>query len=165
MDEYVVLVNKHDEQIGIAEKLQSHREGLRHRAFSVILTNGSRILLQQRSDKKYHSPGLWANAACGHPRPGESLKAAADRRLNEEIGASCDLNWGAVTQYSAPVGNAMIENEVVHLFFGEYDGPFNLNPDEASDWQWIDRELLYKTGQDANRYTYWLRDYLKKELL
>ncbi len=116
MEEYVVLVDAHDRQIGVGEKMASHREGLRHRAFSVILLNGSNILLQRRSRKKYHSAGLWANAACGHPRPDESLPAAAHRRLAEEMGIRCDLTWRAVTHYEANVGKEMIENEIVHLF-------------------------------------------------
>ena len=165
MEEYVVLVDAHDRQIGVGEKMASHREGLRHRAFSVILLNGSNILLQRRSRKKYHSAGLWANAACGHPRPDESLPAAAHRRLTEEMGIRCDLTWRAVTHYEANVGKEMIENEIVHLFFGNYTGSANPDPDEADDWGWYRLETIRQQIKSANCYSYWLREYFRQRLI
>ena len=165
MDEYVVLVDSNDTEIGVCEKIESHRLGLRHRAFSVILRCGTKILLQQRSYRKYHSPGLWANAACGHPRPNETLSNAAHRRLDEEMGIQCDLTWHAVTHYSANVGRNMIENEIVHLFFGEYDGPVQPDPDEAASWGWYDIQNIRRNIGVDKQYTYWLKDYFRKQLI
>ncbi|MCW8905775.1 MAG: isopentenyl-diphosphate Delta-isomerase [Sedimenticola sp.] len=165
MDEYIVLVDANDQRIGIGEKIASHRKGLRHRAFSVILVNGSNILLQRRSPNKYHSPGLWANAACGHPRPDEHLPAAAHRRLEEEMGIRCDLSWKAVTHYKAKVGQEMIENEIVHLFFGHYSGPANPDPDEAGDWGWYRLETIREQIQASHRYSYWLKEYFRQRLI
>ena len=86
MSEYVILVDENDIEIGRAEKIDAHRRGLLHRAFSVILMRDDEIMLQRRALGKYHSGGLWANAACGHPRPGETLLDGATRRLREEWG-------------------------------------------------------------------------------
>ena len=85
--ENVILVTADNTAIGQAKKLDAHRRGLLHRAFSVFLfdTDGKWVL-QKRAEHKYHSGGLWANACCGHPRPGEDIKDAAERRLYEEIG-------------------------------------------------------------------------------
>ena len=88
----IILVNEHDEAIGTMEKMEAHRKGLLHRAFSVFIKNDAgEILLQQRALDKYHSPGLWTNACCSHPFPGESVEAAAHRRLAEELGFDCEL--------------------------------------------------------------------------
>ena len=90
--EAVVLVDENDLEIGTAEKMQVHRDGRLHRAFSVFVfgSDGS-MLLQQRAAGKYHSPGLWSNTCCSHPRPGETPLAAAHRRLVEEMGFDCPL--------------------------------------------------------------------------
>ena len=85
--ETVILVNKADEPVGRMEKLEAHRLGLLHRAFSVFLINSEgQTLLQQRAAGKYHSPLLWTNSCCSHQREGESNLEAATRRLSEELG-------------------------------------------------------------------------------
>src|SRR5688572_26496497 len=90
--EEVVLVDESDREIGTMEKLEAHRLGCLHRAFSVFIFNSQgEMLLQKRAESKYHSPGLLTNACCSHQRPGESNEAAAERRLFEEMGLSAEL--------------------------------------------------------------------------
>ena len=85
--QHVILVNENDVPIGVMEKMEAHRQAKLHRAFSVFLFNSKgEMLLQQRAFSKYHSPGLWSNACCSHPQPGEETHAAAERRLVEELG-------------------------------------------------------------------------------
>ncbi len=82
--EEVILVDESDTPLGTMEKMEAHRHALLHRAFSVFIFNSKgEMLLQQRAPQKYHSPGLWTNACCSHPRPGEDTKDAAIRRLRE----------------------------------------------------------------------------------
>lgn len=165
MNEYVILVDPNDKELGVCEKIESHTLGLRHRAFSVILTQGEKILLQRRSAHKYHSAGLWANAACGHPRPDESLSSAAHRRLSEEMGITCPLVWKTSTHYRTELGDNMVENEIVHLFFGQYRGPITPDPDEVSDWAWYDLRKLRRKINSSHRYTFWLQEYFRKALV
>ena len=88
-EEQLILVDESNRATGSAGKTAVHRAGLLHRAFSIfIVDDRGRIVLQQRSPKKYHSGGLWANSCCGHPRPGERTIAAARRRLGEELGVT-----------------------------------------------------------------------------
>ena len=49
------------------------------------------MLIQKRALHKYHTPGLLSNTACSHPRNNEIVKRAAERRLKEEMGITCDL--------------------------------------------------------------------------
>src|SRR5688500_8369765 len=120
-NESVVLVNESDEVIGSAPKLDAHRDGLLHRAFSVFIRDhDGRILLHRRADGKYHSGGLWTNACCGHPRPGEETAAAAERRLLEEMGIGTDLAEAGVFTYHASVGAGLMEHEIDHVFSGIY---------------------------------------------
>src|SRR4051812_23899943 len=91
--EEVILVNEQDEATGLMEKMQAHREGALHRAFSIFIFNKkNQMLLQQRAANKYHSGGLWTNACCSHPKPGETIEAAAIRRLKEELGFETSLD-------------------------------------------------------------------------
>ncbi|HXI19583.1 MAG TPA: NUDIX domain-containing protein, partial [Gemmatimonadales bacterium] len=86
-EEQVVLVDRDNRPIGASGKLRAHREGWLHRAFSVfVFDERGHLLLQRRAAGKYHSGGRWSNTCCGHPRPDEDLRAAAERRLNEEMG-------------------------------------------------------------------------------
>ena len=158
----MVLVDAADQQTGVCEKLETHRRGLRHRAFSVIIKNAAgHILLQQRAAEKYHSPGLWANACCGHPGAGEDVRAAAQRRLTEEMGFVCDIYPVRQHSYCADVGGGLTENEFVHVFFGRFEGAVAPNPAEAADYRWWTPDaLLADVAADPNRCSAWIRDYL-----
>src|SRR5690606_38893314 len=85
--DHVILVDTNDHETGTMEKMEAHRKGVLHRAFSVLLFDtAGNVLLQKRSQGKYHSSGLWTNTCCSHPLPGESLEEATRRRLGEEMG-------------------------------------------------------------------------------
>lgn len=160
-EEQVVLVDADDRPLGRAGKLAAHRKNLRHRAISVLVFDpAGRMLLQRRSAVKYHSPGLWSNACCTHPRPGEEPAVAAGRRLREEMGIALPLGFAGLFAYEAPVGPGLWENEVVHVFTGVYDGEVSPDPDEVQDFDW--REVAVLRGDIAahpSRYTPWLRLY------
>lgn len=147
----VILVNEKGEWTGTMDKLEAHRVGALHRAFSVFLFRSSgEMILQRRADGKYHSGGLWTNACCSHPKPGESTLQGARRRLREELGIELqELQPVGHLRYRAEVGNDLIENEWDCLFTGIWDGEFAPEPDEASAVQalpvaevqsWLERE-------------------------
>jgi len=135
MKEEVILVNEQDQQVGVMEKMEAHQKGLLHRAFSIFIFNEKgEMLLQQRAATKYHSGGKWSNACCSHPRPGEELLDAAGRRLKEELGFETGLKKIFEFAYKVEFENGLAENEVDHVFVGEYYGQINLNPEEAQDY-------------------------------
>jgi isopentenyl-diphosphate delta-isomerase len=157
--EAVVLLDALDEEIGVCGKVEAHREGLRHRAFSIfVFDSGGQLLLQQRSPLKYHSGGLWTNTCCGHPRPGESTHTAARRRLKEEMGIECELREVFRFSYRAVLPNGLTENELDHVFVGTCDACPDPDPEEVSDWKRADCATV---AQDLQRnpqdYTVWLR--------
>jgi isopentenyl-diphosphate delta-isomerase len=166
MDERVILVDPEDREVGRAEKLQAHRDGLLHRAISVLVCDGEgRLLLQKRHAGKYHSGGLWSNCCCSHPRPDEPPLAAARRRLVEEMGFACDLTAIGTTLYRAEVGNGLLEHELVHLFAGTYDGPVAPDPREADGFAWVGPdELATDLAARSERYTVWFRHYVASQL-
>ena len=159
--ERVVLVDASDRALGTAPKLEAHRAGYLHRAISVILRDSAgRLLLQKRHAGKYHSGGLWTNACCSHPRPGETTGQAAQRRLAEEMGVSCRLEPLLLVTYRADVGRAMIEHEVVHVFDGLFEGPVRPDPREADGFAWVPaEELRAELARDGQRFTAWFRKY------
>ena len=158
----VILVDAADVQTGTADKLDAHRRGLKHRAISVLVRNADgALLLQRRAAGKYHSRGLWANACCSHPLPGENEAVAARRRLNQEMGVDCALMPLFVTQYRAVVSDGLIEDEVVHVFGGTFDGPVKPDPSEASEWKWITfADLKNDMRARPEIYAVWFRHYL-----
>ena len=92
-----MLIDEADAALGEGEKLDVHRTGALHRAFSVFAFNAAgELLLQRRALGKYHSGGLWTNTCCGHPRPGEATADAARRRLAR--------SWGSAAASCAPPG-------------------------------------------------------------
>lgn len=158
----VVLVDEDDVQIGIAGKLDAHRRGLRHRAISALVHNSKgEFLLQRRATAKYHSGGLWTNACCSHPLPGESTADAAHRRLRQEMGVNCPLQPLFLFSYRAAVPGGLIEDEVVHVFGGAHDGPVEPDPAEVDSYKWIalpDLRADLRARPDA--YTVWFRHYV-----
>ena len=159
MEEQVILVDDQDQQVGIMEKLEAHRKPTLHRAFSVFVFNSSgQMLLQKRAMSKYHSPGLWTNACCSHPRPGESPEAGANRRLREELGFSTDLRKIFHFIYSADFENGLHEYEYDHVYVGDYDGDINPDPGEVSEtrFMWMNevREALQRNPEE---FTVWFK--------
>jgi len=156
--ELLILVDETDREIGLLEKMRVHEEGLLHRAFSVFVFNSrGELLLQQRAKDKYHSPGVWSNTCCSHPRAGETTAAAASRRLNEEMGFTCDLEFAFSFTYKASFENGLTEYEFDHVFVGYSDDiPFP-NPSEVHDWKYMTLEQL-KTNLQNNPedYSVWL---------
>jgi len=157
----VILVDKKDKLIGFEEKLKAHREGKLHRAFSILIFNSKdEILIQQRAKTKNHSPGLWSNACCSHPKPDESSEIAARRRLKEELGIESNLKEIFSFIYRAKSGQ-WIEHEFDHVFLGKFDGNPRPNKEEVEDWRWINfKELKRELKEVPQKYTFWFKKIL-----
>lgn len=148
--EMLVLVDENDTQIGVAEKMQVHKQGLLHRAFSVFIirpnasdSNEHEILLQQRNINKYHCGGLWTNTCCSHPREHETIVAAAERRLQEEMGLQLELQTIGNFIYRAEFNNGLIEHEYDYVLLGLYNNSnFAINIAEVQDYKWIAFSVL-----------------------
>jgi len=156
-EERVVLVNTADIEVGTAPKLQAHRTGALHRAISVfVFDSGGKMLLQRRAEGKYHSGGLWSNTCCSHPRPGESVAAAARRRLREEMGMDCELEPSFTFVYRADLDGGLTEHELDHVFVGTTDDSPEPDPDEVGGWRWAEpREVAQEMETAPERFTAW----------
>ncbi len=155
----VILVDKNDVQIGTMEKMEAHKQGLLHRAFSIFIFNSNgEFLLQQRAPNKYHNGGLWTNTCCSHPLPGENVLKAAYRRLSEEMGFTTSLSPAFNFIYNATFDNGLIEHEFDHVFTGIYEGEIKVDKTEISDY-------CYKKLKDIDdslqthpqKYTEWFK--------
>ena len=157
--EHVVLVNERDEAIGTMEKMEAHRLGKLHRAFSIFLFDGEgRVPLQQRALEKYHSPGLWSNACCRHPRPGEDVLTAAYRRLKEELGIAARLEERFAFTYHARFANDLQEHEFDHVLFGSFVGKVKPDRTEVKAVRWLStRDLSAEIVATPNVFTPWLK--------
>ncbi|HEU5281335.1 MAG TPA: isopentenyl-diphosphate Delta-isomerase [Gammaproteobacteria bacterium] len=166
--EYVILVDANNHEIGTAEKMAAHQQNLLHRAFSVFIfrdAQGLELLLQKRALSKYHSPGLWTNTCCSHPRQGEAMLAAGARRLQEEMGLTGvslqDKGW---FHYNAHFENGLSENEIDHVLVGKIgaDLDFTPNPDEVADTRWVTLPALEaEMAANPERFTPWLKAALR----
>lgn len=155
----VILVDELDHPTGMMEKMEAHRQGVLHRAFSVFIFNpAGEMLLQQRALDKYHSGGLWTNACCSHPAPGESTPNAALRRLHEEMGFVTTIEKVFDFVYQARFGNGLTEYEFDHVFAGEYEGPVVCNPVEvmATGYKSMDR-IRRELQELPGLYTAWFQ--------
>lgn len=166
MPEQVILVDASDNEIGTEEKIAAHRAGKLHRAFSVFVFNSrGQMLLQKRALGKYHSGGLWTNACCSHPRPGELNVAAARRRLKEEMGFDCPLRKVHSFVYRAPYDNGLTEHEYDHVFVGQFDGIPKPDLAEVEEWKWVDIVwLMHDIEARPEKYTAWFKVCLEKVL-
>jgi isopentenyl-diphosphate delta-isomerase type 1 len=160
--EYVVLVDDKDNEIGVAEKLAAHEQNLLHRAFSIFIfreNNGVEVLLQQRALHKYHSGGLWTNTCCSHPRPGEDILAAGQRRLREEFGFAANLNDLGWFHYNAHFENGLAENEIDHVLIGNVEKIEIIpNQDEIQAYRWAGvAEVNSELASHPERFTPWFK--------
>ena len=160
----MILVNEKDEWLGLEEKMEAHKKGLLHRAFSVfVLNSNNEVLMQQGAIDKYHSGGLWSNTCCSHPRAGESTLQAAHRRLQEEMGLDCELEKIFTFRYRAEVDNMLIENEYDHIYIGHFEGVPILNEEEVAQYKFVGLdELTEWVESEPETFTVWFRMVLPK---
>ncbi len=155
--EFVVLVDEQDNAIGTMEKQQAHVEGVLHRAFSIFIFNSEKkLLLQKRASSKYHCGGLWTNTCCSHPRENETVLDAANRRLEEEMGMSCNLQSIFSFVYKAEFENGLTEHEFDHVFFGESNSTPTINLEEVEDFRYVGmEELQIEINENPAHFTPW----------
>lgn len=167
MEDEVILVDDKDNEIGVEEKIRAHKEPPKlHRAFSIFIFNTQeQMLLQQRALNKYHSPGLWTNTCCSHPRPGETSEVAAHRRLAEEMGFDTVLKEAFTFTYKAPFDNGLTEWEFDHVFIGDHNGDIQPDPKEVEGFKWVDVEELQQDVKNRPEdYTPWFKIVLEQVL-
>ncbi|MBU1163941.1 isopentenyl-diphosphate Delta-isomerase [Patescibacteria group bacterium] len=159
MVEKILLVNEHDAEVGFDEKMKVHKQGHLHRAFSIFIFNSlGQTLLQKRAVVKYHCGGLWTNTCCSHQRKGETLKQAVHRRLKEELGFDTKLNESFTFTYYAKFDNGLTENELDHVFLGQYNGEVHIDLNEIEEYKWISLDdLKDDISKNPETYTPWLK--------
>ena len=157
--ENVVLVDRNDNPIGLMPKLEAHEKGVLHRAFSVfILNRKGQLMLQRRALDKYHSPGLWTNTCCSHPRESESIIEAGLRRLKEEMGFTTPLEPMFSFIYKSKFDNGLTEHEFDHVLLGYYDKPPFINAIEVSEWKWMSLEkIILEIKNKPEDFTVWFK--------
>ena len=164
MKEYLVEVDQWDNEIGSIEKMEAHRTEVLHRAFSIFIFNSNNeLLLQKRNLEKYHSPGLWTNTCCSHPRFGEDLQKAIYRRLDEEMGFTCDLKEAFSFIYQVKLQDNLFEHEFDHVFIGKFHGKVSPAQDEVEDYKWAQiGDIKIDISNNPQNYTYWFKHILQR---
>ena len=159
MMEQVILVDEQDNPIGLMEKQAAHVTPHLHRAFSIFIFNSKgELLMQQRAFSKYHSPGLWTNTCCSHPRNGETTLEAAQRRLWEEMGMTCEMREVYTFIYKAPVGQGLTEHEFDHVFIGQSNLVPIINREEVESWKYMSlNDLKNDIRLHPEHYTEWFK--------
>jgi isopentenyl-diphosphate delta-isomerase len=162
--EKVVLADRNDKVLGTMEKIEAHRLGLLHRAFSILIFNKrGELLIQKRAGGKYHCEGLWTNTVCSHPRSGESYEDGAHRRLKEEMGFDCDLEKKYCFIYKKKFDNGLTEHEYDCVFEGTHDEEINPDPKEIDAIRWVKiADLEKEIAQNPENYTEWFKQIVQK---
>ncbi|MBQ0065374.1 MAG: NUDIX domain-containing protein [Firmicutes bacterium] len=165
MEEYIVLVDENNQETGYGEKIDTHRKGILHRAFSIFVYDleNKKVLMQHRAAGKYHSGNCWSNSCCSHQRKGETLPQSLARCIQDELGVESinkevvfDIEEDSfayhcgIFHYYAPY-ETLSEHEMDNVFlycvgkgnnetFPLENIPFN--PEEIQDLKWISVEEL-----------------------
>ncbi len=164
----LILVDNKDNQIGIAEKVETHRKWLLHRAFSLLVYNDSwELLLQKRAESKYHSALKWTNTCCSHPEDWEWLDHAIHRRIQEEMWFDTEFIKKTEFIYNSKIDRELTEHEYLHIYEWIYNWEINLNPEEACDYKWmkienIQKDIKNNPGIYANRFQIMFEEYSDK---
>jgi isopentenyl-diphosphate delta-isomerase len=155
----LILVDAADHSVGSLSKARCHEgRGILHRAFSLLIFNGDgELLIQQRAPSKRLWPHYWSNSCCSHPRSGESLETATHRRLYEELGVTCDLQFLFKFEYQAQFDATGAEHELCSVYIGRCTDPIRVNNEEISAWRWISPERLETelTAHGGAKFTPW----------
>ena len=158
--ERLILVDAQDRETGFESKGAVHDgEGMLHRAFSLFIFNSrGELLIQKRSAEKRLWPMYWSNSCCSHPREGEQMEDATVRRLREEMGLKCELQFLFRFRYHAQFGELGAEHEFCWVYIGRSDDEVHVNRTEVDTWRWIGIEdLEQEMADDPHGFTPWFR--------
>jgi len=156
----LILVDAADHEIGHDSKAACHDgHGLLHRAFSLFVFNGqNELLLQQRSQGKRLWPGYWANTCCSHPRRGEAMSEATERRLQQEMGMRSALRFVFKFEYQADYNDLGAEHELCWVYVGKAGMPVRANANEVEAWRFVQPDQLDREiAAHPERFTPWLK--------
>lgn len=158
--EELILVDEDDRTVGYRSKAGCHdREGLLHRAFSVFIFNRQgEVLLQQRAAGKRLWPLYWSNSCCSHPRRGESMDEAVQRRLDQELRITCPLRFLYKFQYQARFGDEGSEHELCSVYIGRSDDLVRANATEINDCRYVLPDALdWELESNPDAFTPWFK--------
>lgn len=159
INEYLVLVDNHDNTIGFDEKVKCHiNTGKLHRAFMVcVFNNKKELLITKRSKNKMLWPEYWDGTIASHPRRYEDYKTSAKRRLKEEIKMDCKLDYLFKFEYHVKYNNIGIENEICGTLIGTTKNLPEFNECEISEVRWTDKiEIINNLENNNNKYCPWM---------
>lgn len=144
--EFVVLVDDEGNPTGSVEKLDVHTTDTPlHLAFSCHVYNpDGQVLVTRRALGKLAWPGVWTNAFCGHPAPGEAMEDALRRRAQLELGITITDIQPLLPdfRYRAVDASGIVENEICPVFTAITPDSPAANPDEVTEWVWADPAAL-----------------------
>ncbi len=158
--EELILVDRDDQAVGFRDKAACHDgDGILHRAFSLFVFNPQgELLLQQRSAQKRLWPLYWSNSCCSHPRRGETMEVAVNRRLKQELGMRGRLKYLYKFAYHAAFGALGSERELCWVYVGTSDDEVKANANEIAAWRYVDPERLSaEIEARPDRFTPWLK--------
>jgi len=158
--EQLILVDELDREVGFMAKNDCHTgKGVLHRAFSIFVFNGdNELLLQQRSPSKMLWPNYWSNTCCSHPRRGETMDEAVSRRLSQELGFRCPLEFLYKFTYQAQFGAVGAEHEYCWVYYGRYDGAVDVNVNEIANWRFLGvDDLEAELAAAPDTFTPWFK--------
>ena len=161
MGEYVILVDENDNPIGKEDKVKWHLpNGKLHRAFTALIFNSEeKLLLTKRGSGKMLWPGDWDGTVASHPRESETYVSSAERRMPEEIGINCKMNYVNKFEYHVPYKNIGSENEICGTLIGTVNSfdESSLIKDEIAEIKWVDpNELKNELEQNKDVYCPWM---------
>ncbi|MGO4130603.1 isopentenyl-diphosphate Delta-isomerase [Janibacter sp. RAF20_2_2] len=149
----VVLLADDARPVGTAPRADVHTDRTPlHLAFSCHVTDGSgRLLLTRRALNKRTWPGVWTNAFCGHPRPGEDPQVAVHRYAEYELGLRLDHLEALLPdfRYRAVDASGTVEHEVCPVWLAHTTSDPSLNRDEAVEARWVTPQELRTTAEVA----------------
>ena len=160
-EEYLILVDKNDNPIGTEEKVKCHLpNGILHRAFTALLFDkNGRLVLTRRAKEKMLWPGDWDGTVASHPRESETYVSSGERRMPEELGIECKLDYLFKFEYHVPYKDVGSENEVCGTLIGVVDEstPFKKIEGEIDEIKWISaEELLSELKSQPEIYCPWM---------
>ena len=160
-EEFLILVDENDNPIGLEEKVKCHLpDGKLHRAFTVLLFNEEgKLLLTKRSQSKMLWPGDWDGTVASHPRESETYASSSERRLPEEVGINCKLDYLFKFEYHVPYKNVGSENEICGTLIGIIKNLSTINfiKEEISEIKWTSpKELESDIQKNPQIYCPWM---------